>query len=84
MDWIFIIGMMAACGTTVSFIPQAIKTIRTRNTIAISLGMYSFFTAGTLMWLIYGIVSHNVPIIISNAVTLVFAAIILFYKIHFK
>jgi len=52
--------------------------------MAISLSMYAFFTAGTFMWLVYGIVSHNLPIIISNAVTLVFAAVILFYKIHFK
>lgn len=82
--YITIIGLLAAFGTTVSFLPQAIKTIQTKDTSGISLSMYALFTAGTLLWLIYGITSGSLPVTIANAVTLVFAGIILFYKIKYK
>jgi len=75
---------MAAFGTTVSFLPQALKTIRTKNTSGISLSMYALFTAGTLFWLIYGLMSGSLPVTIANAITLVFASIILVYKIRYK
>ncbi len=78
------IGLIAAAFTTVSFIPQAIKTIKTKNTSGISMDMYSLFSFGTLLWLIYGITDDNLPVIIANAITLVFAVIILVYKIRHK
>jgi len=84
MNWIINIGVVAAFCTTLSFLPQAIKTIRTKNTSSISSGMYTLFTFGTLMWLIYGCVSNDRPIIVANAVTLVLATIILYYKLRFK
>lgn len=79
-----IIGYLAACGTTVSFVPQAVKTIQTRNTSGISLYMYTLFTVGTLFWLTYGILSGSWPVTIANAITMVFASIILAYKIRYK
>ncbi len=79
-----IIGLVAAFCTTISFLPQAIKTIQTKDTASISLAMYSLFTFGTLMWLLYGIFTMNIPVMVANAVTLVFAAIILVYKIRYK
>jgi len=79
-----VIGLMAAFGTTVSFLPQALKTIRTKNTSGISLSMYALFTAGTLFWLIYGLMSGSLPVTVANAITLVFASIILVYKIRYK
>ena len=84
MNYISIIGLGAACCTTISFLPQAVKTIRTRNTSSISLSMYSLFTLGTLFWLIYGILSHDVPVYLANGVTLVFAVTILAYKLRYK
>lgn len=81
MTYITIIGFIAAALTTGSFLPQAIKTIRTNETKSISLSMYLFFTIGTLLWLIFGILSTNIPILVANAITLAFASIILFYKI---
>jgi MtN3 and saliva related transmembrane protein len=83
MDITVYTGVIAACCTTISFLPQAVKVIMTKDTAAISTGMYSLFTFGTLMWLIYGIVSHNMPIIIANAVTLVFACVILYCKLFY-
>ncbi len=84
MDHVLIIGIIAAFFTTLSFIPQALKTIRTKNTAGISLVMYSLFAFGTFMWFVYGCVSDNIPVIIANAITLFFACIILFYKLRYK
>lgn len=84
MNLTAIIGYLAAFGTTVSFLPQAIKTIQTKNTSGISLSMYGLFTLGTLFWLIYGIMSGSLPVAIANAITLLFASIILVYKIRYK
>lgn len=81
MSFITIMGFAAAVLTTSSFVPQAIKTIRTKDTRSISFFMYLLFSAGTLLWLLFGIFSDNLPIIIANAITLVFAVIILSYKI---
>lgn len=83
MDWIIITGFTAACCTTASFLPQAIKTIRTKDTTGISLSMYLLFTLGTLLWLLFGIFTDNKPVMIANAITFAFAATILFYKLKF-
>jgi MtN3 and saliva related transmembrane protein len=84
MNLVTTLGLIAAFCTTVSFIPQALQTIKTKNTAGISLAMYGLFTAGTLFWLIYGILSHSLPVALANAVTLLFAMIILIYKIKYK
>ncbi|HTQ27855.1 MAG TPA: SemiSWEET transporter [Puia sp.] len=84
MDAITLLGLAAAFCTTISFLPQAIKTIRTRDTSGISLSMYTVFTLGTLLWLLYGLFSSNLPVSVANGITLVFASIILVYKIRYK
>jgi len=76
-----IIGYLAAFLTTVSFVPQAIKTVRTRDTSSISLGMYVLFTLGVVLWLVYGLGTRQWPIIIANAITVVLATLILGFKI---
>lgn len=81
---ITILGFVAAALTTGSFLPQAIKTIRTKDTHSISFFMYLLFSTGTLLWLLFGLFSNNIPIIVANAITLVFAVIILVYKIKYK
>ncbi len=83
-NYINLIGLLAAFGTTISFLPQAIKTIRSKDTSAISLPMYILFTAGTVLWLIYGILFKSPPVMIGNFVTLVFASIILGFKLKYK
>lgn len=79
-----ILGYCAAFLTTASFLPQAIKTIKTKDTSGISLLMYLMFTVGVLAWLIYGTYRMDVPVIIGNAVTLGFAITILRMKIKYK
>jgi MtN3 and saliva related transmembrane protein len=76
-----IMGYIAATLTTSAFIPQAIKVIQTKETEGISLWMYIIFTTGVLFWLIYGLIQNIYPIIIANAITLIFASIILLFKL---
>jgi MtN3 and saliva related transmembrane protein len=77
-----VIGVVAAFLTTVSFVPQAAKVLRTRETEAISLVMYSMFTAGVATWLAYGIMTTQFSIIIANAITLILAGTILVMKLR--
>jgi MtN3 and saliva related transmembrane protein len=77
-------GTIAAILTTASFLPQAIKTIKTKDTKGISTGMYSMFVVGVFLWIIYGIQLKDMPIIIANVITFVLASIILVFKIFVK
>ena len=79
-----IIWYIAAFSTTISFLPQALKTIKTKNTKSLSLPMYIMFTFWVWMWLIYWILLNAYPIIIANTITLLLAWIILWYKIKYK
>jgi MtN3 and saliva related transmembrane protein len=76
-------GYVAALLTTGSFVPQAIMTIRTRDTRGISLAMYVIFTIGVALWLVYGIALESWPMILANSVTLCLAATILAMKLRF-
>ncbi len=77
-DWL---GTAAATLTTASFVPQAWLTFRTRDVSGISLGMYGSFTIGIALWLAYGLMIGEWPIIVSNAITLLLAASILGMKL---
>ena len=81
MEFSSIIGNVAAFLTTFSFLPQAITIIKTKDTKGISLPMYIMFVAGVILWLYYGILESQMPVIIGNLITLIFSGIILFYKI---
>jgi MtN3 and saliva related transmembrane protein len=84
MSWIEVVGYVAAVLTTVSFVPQAWLTFRTRDVSGISLGMYSAFTAGIALWLVYGVAIGAWPIIMANAITLTLAAAILVMKLRYR
>jgi len=78
------IGTIAACLTTISFVPQVWHTLRTRDVRGISLGMYSLFTVGVMLWLVYGILLMAWPIIIANAITTSLALAILVMKLRYR
>ena len=78
-EWI---GYVAATLTTLAFVPQAVKTIRSRDTSGISLGMYVVFTVGIVCWFGYGLVLGSWPMIVSNAITFVLAVVILGLKLR--
>ena len=81
MNLIDSIGTVAATLTTASFFPQAWHTFKTRDVSGISVGMYSMFTLGVGLWLIYGIVIESWPLIVTNALTFLFALSILLMKL---
>lgn len=84
MELVTIIGFVAASLTTFAFLPQAIKTWRTKSTKDISLFMFSALNAGIFLWLIYGLMLNEYPIIFANLITLVFSLPILWLKIKYK
>lgn len=79
-----LVGVSAATLTTLAFIPQTLKSWRTRNLAGVSLGMYSLFTLGVGLWLVYGLFLGSWPIIVANAVTLALAGTVLFLKLRHK
>lgn len=79
-----LVGFTAATLTTIAFVPQAIKTFRSRDTKSISLGMYSVFTVGIGFWFAYGVLLGSWPMILSNIVTLGLAGGILAMKLRYK
>jgi len=84
MEWITTIGLTAAACTTASFLPQVIKTVKIKHTKDLSLGMYLILTVGIVLWLVYGILIEDSPLVIANAISLLFSGTILVYKIKYK
>ncbi|MDD3123627.1 MAG: SemiSWEET transporter [Candidatus Izemoplasmatales bacterium] len=77
--WV-IVSYIAAFLTTISFLPQAIKTIKTKDTKDLSLITYIMFVIGTSIWTLYGFLDNEYAVFFANIVTTFFASIILFYK----
>jgi MtN3 and saliva related transmembrane protein len=81
MNLVDSIGFIAAFCTAISFLPQVVKVLKTGDTQSLSLGMYIIFVIGVSLWLVYGIAKQDWPITIANTVTLLFATIILVFKV---
>jgi MtN3 and saliva related transmembrane protein len=77
------IGYIAATCTTASFVPQVILTWRTKSAEGVSFGMYAVFVTGIALWLTYGMLTGNWPVIVANAVTLALAVCILAMKLRY-
>lgn len=84
MEWTTLIGLTAGTLTTISFLPQAIKTWKTKSAKDISLTMFLCFCIGVILWIIYGLLIRDIPVMITNIVTLVLAGTILFFKLYYK
>ncbi len=82
MSGIDLLGFTAAFCTTFSFLPQAVRVIRTRDTRSLSLSMYSIFTGGVALWLVYGVLKQDWAVAAANLVTLALAAVILYNKLR--
>jgi MtN3 and saliva related transmembrane protein len=78
-----LLGFAAATCTTLAYAPQFIKVWRTRSTEDISLGMFLVMLIGLVLWLVYGLLSDDVPLIVANAITIVLAGGILFMKLKY-
>ncbi|KAA5602297.1 SemiSWEET family sugar transporter [Blastochloris sulfoviridis] len=77
------VGFAAAITTTLCWLPQAIRLIRTRETRSISLSSYGFFSAGIALWLVYGLLLGNAPMIAANSVTLALTLTIVAMKLRY-
>jgi len=84
MDLVTVLGLMAAFCTTVSFLPQAIKTIRTKQVDDLSLVMYSILTTGVLLWFVYGVLTNDLPVMLANGITSILTVVILYLMLRYK
>ena len=84
MNSVTLIGLAAATLTTVAFVPQVVRVWRTRSTRDLSLPMYLVFTVGIALWLVYGLMIDDLPVILANVITLALATVILFFKLRYK
>ena len=80
----FIIGIIAATLTTISFVPQVIKAARSKKTTDLSLSMYVLFSAGVFLWMIYGIMLGELPIIVANSLALIMGLYLVFLKLKYS
>ena len=83
MDAVQILGLSAGFLTTAAFLPQVLKTWKTKSAKDLSLGMFSLFCFGVLLWLVYGWINQDWPVILANFVTLILASSLLFFKLRF-
>jgi MtN3 and saliva related transmembrane protein len=84
MDYVTIIGFMAAALTVIAFFPQLMKVWKTRSTRDISLGMFSIFCSGVFSWFVYGILTQDSPVTIANLLIFIQAFIIVIFKVKYK
>ena len=82
--WGEFIGYACGACTTIAFLPQAIKSIFTKNVSGLSLSMYVIYCLGLIFWILYGVYLHSFQIILFNSITLVFNLIILYMIIKQK
>lgn len=78
------LGLIAGALTSISFLPQVIKTWRSGSARDLSLSMFGIFSLGVTLWLIYGVKVNSIPIIAANALTLALCLVILYFKVKFK
>ncbi len=84
MDSLTTLGLIAGACTTFSFVPQLLKIWKSKSTHDISLAMYAVISTGVLLWLVYGLLVRDVPIIVANAVALFFTVGILAFKLKYR
>ena len=78
------LGLVAGTLTTLSFLPQLVKAWKTRSTHDISFGMLALFSAGLVLWIVYGVIVTDVPVIAANSLTLLFVGLILALKLRYR
>lgn len=83
MDFVTIIGFIAASLTTIAFLPQVIQTWKTKSAKDISLKMYVILGTGMFLWFLYGIMLLSWPVIVANAIAFILSLIILIFKVKY-
>jgi MtN3 and saliva related transmembrane protein len=83
-DIISLLGFLAGALTTVAYLPQVIKTWRSKSAKDISLVMVSLSSTGIFLWFVYGLYIRSAPVIVANLVTFVLISLVLFLKIRYQ
>ncbi|WP_406685611.1 SemiSWEET transporter [Seonamhaeicola sp. MEBiC1930] len=83
IDYIEIIGLIAAVLTTSAFLPQVYKTWKTKDVSSLSLPMFVIFFIGILFWLIYGMLTKSVAMILANSITIISSFLLLYFKVKY-
>ena len=78
------LGLLAGILTTTAFVPQVYKTWKTRSAKDLSLSMFLIFVMGVLLWLLYGLLKRDLPVIAANSATLILAVTLLVFKLRFR
>lgn len=84
MDLLTVLGLLAGTLTTIAFLPQVIKTWKSKSAKDFSFGMLITFSLGVFLWLVYGIAKNDLPVIVANLLTFVLNLIIIFLKTRYK
>jgi MtN3 and saliva related transmembrane protein len=79
-----LLGLFAGACTTIAFLPQVLKTWKSRSAKDLSLSMFSIFSLGVALWLVYGFMVQDIPVIAANLVTLMLASTLLVFKLRYK
>ncbi|MGF1492859.1 MAG: SemiSWEET transporter [Microcoleaceae cyanobacterium] len=83
MDFVEGVGLLAGSLTTIAFLPQVIKTWKSKSAKDVSLEMFVIFCTGVFLWLVYGLLIGDFPLVIANIVTFLLATTILFFKLRY-
>lgn len=83
MQAVTLLGLAAGTLTTAAFVPQVLKTWKSRSARDISLGMFAALVTGIILWIVYGVLTASLPVVVANAVTLGLAGAILVMKLRF-
>lgn len=78
------LGFVAGACTTAAFVPQVLKTWRTRSAEDVSLATFAIFAVGVLLWLVYGFFIDSLPIVIANGITLMLAGAMVVFTLRFR
>ena len=84
MNLLDLLGIIAGALTTAAFLPQVIKTWKSKSAKDLSLGMFLMFVLGVILWLIYGILIDSLPVMLANSATLLLSSALLYFKLVFK
>jgi len=83
MNSVTLVGLLAGLLTTIAFLPQVIKIWETKSVCDISFGTFALFSLGVSLWLVYGILQRDIPIMLANGLTLVLSLNILVFKVKY-
>jgi MtN3 and saliva related transmembrane protein len=78
-----LLGYCAGFMTTVSFVPQAVRIWRTKSAHDVSMPTFGILAVGSLLWMVYGICTHSLPVIIANIITFIFVLFVVFLKLRY-